>query len=79
MGQDRGGCRGPGPGSGYGLGLGYGYGYGYPFSMTNPPALGAASERTATDLPTLAYAGAYPVALISRIVVARVPVEVLRG
>ena len=46
--------------------------------MTNPPALGAASAQSDTDLPTLAYASVYPVALIFKIVLAQLLVEVLR-
>jgi putative transport protein len=46
--------------------------------MTNPPALGAAAAQSETDLPTLAYASVYPVALIFKIVLAQVLVEVLR-
>lgn len=47
--------------------------------MTNPPALGAANAQTDTDLPTLAYASVYPIALIFKIVLAQVLVEVLRA
>lgn len=47
-------------------------------SMTNPPGLGAANSQTETDLPTLSYASVYPVALIFKIVVAQLLVEVLR-
>jgi putative transport protein len=39
--------------------------------MTNPPGLGAANAQTETDLPTLSYASAYPVALIFKIVLAQ--------
>ena len=46
--------------------------------MTNPPGLGAANAQTDSDLPTLAYASIYPVALIFKIVFAQVLVEVLR-
>jgi putative transport protein len=46
--------------------------------MTNPPGLGAANTQTKTELPTLAYASAYPVALIFKIVLAQTLVEVLR-
>ncbi|RPI33297.1 MAG: hypothetical protein EHM70_06450 [Chloroflexota bacterium] len=46
--------------------------------MTNPPALGAANNRTETELPTLAYASVYPVALIFKIVIAQLLVEVLQ-
>jgi putative transport protein len=46
--------------------------------MTNPPGLGAANNQTETDLPTLSYARVYPVALIFKILLAQVLVEVLR-
>jgi putative transport protein len=46
--------------------------------MTNPPGLGAANAQTDTDLPTLSYASVYPVALIFKIVLAQLLVEVLR-
>ncbi len=45
--------------------------------MTNPPGLGAANAQTETDLPTLYYASVYPAALIFKIVLAQVLVEVL--
>lgn len=45
--------------------------------MTNPPALGAASSQTDTDMPTLAYASVYPVALIFKILVAQMMLKVL--
>ena len=45
--------------------------------MTNPPALGVASSQTDTDLPTLAYASVYPVALIFKILVAQVMLKAL--
>lgn len=47
--------------------------------MTNPPGLGAASAQTETDLPALAYASVYPVALIFKILLAQILVEVLRA
>lgn len=47
-------------------------------TMTNPPGLSAANSRTSTDLPTLSYASVYPVALIFKIILAQVLVEVLR-
>ncbi|MCS6993611.1 MAG: hypothetical protein NZP74_07235 [Anaerolineales bacterium] len=47
-------------------------------SMTNPPALAAANNQTETDLPSIAYASAYPVALIFKILLAQALVEVLR-
>jgi putative transport protein len=46
--------------------------------MTNPPGLGAVNTRTDTDLPTLSYASVFPVALIFKIIMAQVLVEVLR-
>jgi putative transport protein len=46
--------------------------------MTNPPGLGAANAQTTTDLPTLAYASAYPVALIFKILLAQILVELLQ-
>ncbi|MCC6442971.1 MAG: hypothetical protein IT210_05870 [Armatimonadetes bacterium] len=46
--------------------------------MTNPPGLGAATAQTQTELPTLAYASVYPVALIGKIVIAQILVEFLR-
>jgi putative transport protein len=46
--------------------------------MTNPPGLGAANAQTDTDLPTITYATVYPVALIFKIVLAQVLVEILR-
>lgn len=46
-------------------------------SMTNPPGLGAANTQTDSDLPTLSYASVYPVALIFKIVLAQILVEVL--
>lgn len=45
--------------------------------MTNPPALGAACSQTDTDIPTLAYASVYPVALIFKILVAQLMLKVL--
>ncbi len=47
-------------------------------SMTNPPALAAANNQTETDLPSIAYASAYPVALIFKILLAQGMVELLR-
>ena len=46
-------------------------------SMTNPPGLGAANTQTNSDLPTLSYASVYPVALILKIVLAQILVEIL--
>ena len=46
-------------------------------SMTNPPGLNAAQSQAETDLPTVAYASVYPVALIFKIIMAQVLVEVL--
>lgn len=47
-------------------------------SMTNPPALAAANNQTETDLPSIAYASVYPVALIFKILLAQGMVELLR-
>jgi len=47
--------------------------------MTNPPGLGAANSQTEADLPTLSYASAYPVALIFKILLAQLLVDVLHG
>jgi putative transport protein len=47
-------------------------------AMTNPPALAAANNQTETDLPAIAYASTYPVALIFKILLAQGLVEVLR-
>jgi putative transport protein len=46
--------------------------------MTNPPGLSSANVQTESDLPTLTYASVYPVALIFKIVLAQVLIEVLR-
>jgi putative transport protein len=46
-------------------------------TMTNPPALNASQSQAETDLPTVAYASVYPVALIFKILLAQVLVEVL--
>ncbi len=46
-------------------------------AMTNPPALAAASNQTETELPSLAYASTYPVALIFKILLAQVLLEIL--
>ena len=46
--------------------------------MTNPPGLGAANAQTEADLPTLSYASVYPVALIFKIVLAQLLVQILR-
>lgn len=46
-------------------------------SMTNPPALASANSQTETDLPSIAYASTYPVALIFKILLAQGLVEVL--
>jgi putative transport protein len=45
--------------------------------MTNPPALEAAQAQAETDMPTVAYASVYPVALIFKILLAQLLVEVL--
>lgn len=47
--------------------------------MTNPPGLGAAASQTESDLPALYYASVYPAALIFKIVLAQLLVEILRG
>mgnify|MGYP001767264714 CR=1 FL=1 len=47
-------------------------------SMTNPPALAAANNLTNSDLPTLYYATVYPAALIFKILLVQMLVEVLR-
>jgi putative transport protein len=46
-------------------------------TMTNPPGLNAANNQTETDLPSLSYASVYPSALIFKILMAQVLVEVL--
>jgi putative transport protein len=46
--------------------------------MTNPPALAAANSQTTSELPTLYYATVYPVALIFKILLAQILVQVLR-
>jgi putative transport protein len=46
-------------------------------TMTNPPALNASQSQAETDLPTVAYASVYPVALIFKILIAQVLVEIL--
>jgi putative transport protein len=46
-------------------------------AMTNPPALAAANNQTETDLPAIAYASTYPVALIFKILLAQALVEIL--
>jgi putative transport protein len=48
-------------------------------TMTNPPGLAAANNQTDSDLPTLYYAMIYPVALIFKIVLAQLLVQVLRA
>ena len=45
--------------------------------MTNPPGLGAAQSLVETDLPTLSYASVYPAALIFKILLAQLMVQVL--
>ncbi len=47
--------------------------------MTNPPGQGAATAQAETDLPALAFASVYPVAMIVKIVLAQVLVELLRA
>jgi len=46
-------------------------------AMTNPPALSSANNQTETDLPSIAYASTYPVALIFKIVLAQALVQIL--
>ena len=46
--------------------------------MTNPPALAAAVNQTATDVPAVTYASVYPVVLIFKILVAQLLVQFLR-
>ena len=46
-------------------------------AMTNPPALASANNQTETDLPAIAYASTYPVALIFKILLAQALVEIL--
>ena len=46
-------------------------------AMTNPPALASANNQTETDLPSIAYASTYPVALIFKILLAQALVEIL--
>jgi putative transport protein len=46
-------------------------------AMTNPPALSSANNQTETDLPSIAYASVYPVALIFKIVLAQALVQIL--
>jgi putative transport protein len=46
-------------------------------TMTNPPGLNAAQSQAETDLPTVAYASVYPVALIFKIIMAQVLIEML--
>jgi putative transport protein len=45
--------------------------------MTNPPGLGAAQSQAETDLPTVSYASVYPAALIFKILLAQVLIEIL--
>src|SRR6185503_20397899 len=47
-------------------------------AMTNPPALAVASNQTETDLPALSYASTYPVALIFKILLVQVLIEIFR-
>ena len=46
-------------------------------AMTNPPALSSANNQTETDLPSIAYASTYPVALIFKIVLAQALMRIL--
>ncbi len=45
--------------------------------MTNPPGLASAQQLSETNLPTLSYASMYPVALIFKIILAQLLVEIL--
>ncbi len=45
--------------------------------MTNPPGLGAAQSLVESDLPTLSYASVYPAALIFKILLAQLMVQLL--
>jgi putative transport protein len=47
-------------------------------SMTNPPALGAAAQQTTTDVPAVTYATIFPVALIFKILLAQILVQIMR-
>jgi len=46
--------------------------------MTNPPALATAGNQTSTDVPAVTYASAFPVVLISKILLAQLLVQVLQ-
>jgi putative transport protein len=46
--------------------------------QTQPAVLGFAVEQERSDLPNIAYARAYPLALVAKIVLAQVLFEVLR-
>jgi len=43
--------------------------------MTNPPGIAASKQMTVTSLPTISYASVYPAALIFKIVMAQILVE----
>jgi putative transport protein len=45
--------------------------------MTNPPAMSAGSNQTATDVPAVTYAAVFPVVLIFKILVAQILVQVM--
>ncbi|MEI6289407.1 MAG: TrkA C-terminal domain-containing protein [Chloroflexota bacterium] len=45
--------------------------------MTNPPGLSAAQSQAESDIPTLSYASVYPAALIFKIIIGQILVEVL--
>ncbi|MFZ6026355.1 MAG: aspartate:alanine exchanger family transporter [Chloroflexota bacterium] len=45
--------------------------------MTNPPGMNAANAQTEMDLPAVSYASVYPVALIFKILLAQVLVQIL--
>lgn len=45
--------------------------------MTNPPGLGAATAQTDTEMPAVAYASVYPVAMIFKVLFAQFLVQIL--
>ncbi|HEY3268209.1 MAG TPA: TrkA C-terminal domain-containing protein [Armatimonadota bacterium] len=45
--------------------------------MTNPPGLKAASDQTETEIPAVAYASVYPVAMIFKVLTAQFLVQIL--
>ena len=48
-------------------------------ALTNPPSLASANSQTDSDMPTLYYAMVFPVALIFKIVLVQILVQVLRA